>query len=174
MATKKIVGRNGSREPREGDGRALVVRVQVNEIARLWITELARANGVSPAAWLSAFLNQQGLIEVAKAERLVRLRADRASRVGLVPNRNPWRVYVLHARKSGRVKIGRTRDAKARVRALHTAAGEPLTVVLLMPETPAFNERLLHQKFERYRVHREWFDACILPRVKRLAKAVAS
>lgn len=55
-------------------------------------------------------------------------------------------------------KIGRTKDINKRIRQLNTARDENLTLVISCQTMDSLElEKILHRKFNHYRVNREWF-----------------
>jgi|ERR1043166_932612 hypothetical protein len=67
-------------------------------------------------------------------------------------------VYFLQAQTGGPIKIGWSSDIKQRLDALQPGCPYPLNVLLCVRGSFA-DEQLLHQKFARFRLHGEWFEA---------------
>lgn len=81
--------------------------------------------------------------------------AHRAKPRKLPPAHTPM-VYFMKAGQ--RVKIGYTTGLKKRVADLQTAIADRIIVLLTIPGDQTL-ERLLHEKFAKYRLQGEWFDA---------------
>lgn len=81
-------------------------------------------------------------------------------------------VYFIGAElvRGGRVKIGVSRDPKARLRQLQTASGEPLQIFATVPGD-ARAEAAYHRKWRMRRVSGEWFilSDAILAEIDKLA-----
>lgn len=67
------------------------------------------------------------------------------------------RIYFIYAKSLDRVKIGKTKDVKRRLRELQTAFPERL-IILVDVNAPAIDEAYLHRIFENYRASGEWFE----------------
>lgn len=80
-------------------------------------------------------------------------------------------VYFLRDTGTGRIKIGTTSDVAARLRQLSTGASHPLVLLGTMCGGRAL-EAALHSRFDRHRVHLEWFAAApeLLDFIDRQAK----
>lgn len=78
-----------------------------------------------------------------------------APRRPLTPRRRgaAWTYFIQH---DARVKIGRSRNVRARVAALQTASAVPLRLLVAVPATHA-SERALHRRFAHLRIAGEWF-----------------
>lgn len=63
---------------------------------------------------------------------------------------------VYFVRAGDRVKIGFTANLPVRLRRLRAGSSEPIELVRTI-ETTADRERLLHDRYRRYREHGEWF-----------------
>lgn len=67
----------------------------------------------------------------------------------------PGCTYIIAAESSGLVKIGRTFDIGARLKALQTGSAEVLNIRRVLP----FDcERAMHTRFSHLRRHGEWFS----------------
>lgn len=79
-------------------------------------------------------------------------------------------VYFIGAYR-GLVKIGVARDVQARLRALQTGSGVPLTLLATVPGSYAL-ERHYHRMFAHCRRHGEWFERhpSLMAEIKRLKK----
>lgn len=73
------------------------------------------------------------------------------------PPRVGYLYLVQAATGDGLVKIGRTRDIDARMKALSIGSPVPLRVVHLIPQA-GYLEKELHELFSAHRRHGEWFD----------------
>ena len=68
-------------------------------------------------------------------------------------------VYIVHAEGTTRIKIGRSALPGPRLASLETASPYRLKVLRQIPaQDSAFLERLLHQRYKRYRQKGEWFE----------------
>lgn len=65
-------------------------------------------------------------------------------------------IYFIKASQSGAIKIGTSNDPRGRFATLQTGSPEPLELIGVMPGQMD-EERRLHAKFARYRIHGEWF-----------------
>jgi hypothetical protein len=70
----------------------------------------------------------------------------------------PGYVYIIEAIGSGHVKIGRSTSAVIRLDSLATASPFPLKLLrhIKTPDASGL-ERQLHQRYIRFKVHREWY-----------------
>lgn len=77
-------------------------------------------------------------------------------------------VYFALDEKANVVKIGKSRNITARIRALQTGRENPLKVIAAMPwdsmsilvpgtKDSDYHEKQLHKRFAKYRQHGEWF-----------------
>jgi hypothetical protein len=67
--------------------------------------------------------------------------------------------YFILAPDSKRVKIGTTiKDPEERLSNMQTGSPEKLEVVLVLEHRPPFEERQIHVRFDKYRIHGEWFE----------------
>lgn len=66
-------------------------------------------------------------------------------------------VYILRAGDNGLVKIGYSRQLRARIRGLQTGAGAELRVLRTIPGGRGI-EAWLHDRFSDGRKHNEWFE----------------
>jgi hypothetical protein len=69
--------------------------------------------------------------------------------------KNMGYIYFI-ASEDGRVKIGYSKNPKARLANMQTGSSSQLKIIALSPANQV-EERKLHQQFDEYRVHREWF-----------------
>lgn len=70
----------------------------------------------------------------------------------------PGEVYLIEAIGSGRIKIGRGRNAEARLLQLSTGTPFPLKLLrIIKTETSIGLEQMLHARYAQYRKHGEWF-----------------
>jgi hypothetical protein len=84
---------------------------------------------------------------------------------GRTPNKSytPWEtprpvdVYIVQARNSGLVKIGKAVDVTKRLGDLRAMGTEPLDLLVVLPGFGGEWERRLHRRFAEYRDHGEWF-----------------
>ena len=68
-------------------------------------------------------------------------------------------VYIVRADGTTRIKIGRSALPGPRLASLETASPYRLKVLRQIPaQDSAFLERLLHQRYKRYRQKGEWFE----------------
>lgn len=65
-------------------------------------------------------------------------------------------IYFVLSEDSGLVKIGKTKSIKQRFSSLQTMSPVPLRLIGCFRAHDAL-ERILHERFERYRCHGEWF-----------------
>ena len=65
-------------------------------------------------------------------------------------------IYFIQAECSRAIKIGKANDPKSRLATFRTSAPEPL-VLLGAVEGDYAEEAEYHRRFERYRLHGEWF-----------------
>jgi hypothetical protein len=70
--------------------------------------------------------------------------------------------YVIHAPSVGKVKIGRTTNLSSRLSTLRTGSPVHIEVYRVYTNEDEVSEEYLHKKFERHRLHGEWFDDVIL------------
>jgi len=104
--------------------------------------------------------------------------ANRSIRTGNItirrsaPDHLPSYVYVIGTPGSSKVKIGVSSNIDVRIRALQASSPAPL-VVLWCARATRTVEQLLHQQFQRCRVHGEWFDfggtTSPVPRIRQAA-----
>lgn len=66
-------------------------------------------------------------------------------------------VYVIGSPGSSLVKIGKSQNIRARLRSIQNMSPAPLSVLWTTPGGRALETRL-HDAFDEYRVHGEWFD----------------
>lgn len=66
-------------------------------------------------------------------------------------------VYLIFG--GGRLKIGLAREPEKRLRGLQAGSPVPLTLLAKIPGSLAL-EAQLHKRFEKYRLHGEWFADC--------------
>lgn len=71
-------------------------------------------------------------------------------------NDRPTFIYFVQD-EAGQIKIGKTRNVFRRVRDMQVASGRPLTVLGVYPGVEA-DERKIHERFRKSRVHGEWFS----------------
>lgn len=69
----------------------------------------------------------------------------------------PWPCVYVIAGSKRRWKIGYSTEMGRRFEALQQASAYPLHIVATMPGTRAL-EAWFHRRFDKYRVHGEWFD----------------
>lgn len=67
-------------------------------------------------------------------------------------------VYFVLAPKTELVKIGRADDPDKRLKSMQTGSPDVLDLILVLPNTPPFEEYQLHGRFAKYRAHGEWFE----------------
>lgn len=67
-------------------------------------------------------------------------------------------IYFIRAVNSGTIKIGVSNDPKRRLDSMQTGSPEPLELLGVLPGGMD-EEKRLHQKFARSRIHGEWFRA---------------
>lgn len=67
-----------------------------------------------------------------------------------------WLTYFIRARGMGDIKIGKSNQVRARLRALFTGASRGLDLVACYP-APISHEKELHQEFDHLRLCGEWF-----------------
>lgn len=77
-------------------------------------------------------------------------------------------VYFMLDSDSDQIKIGRSVDPEKRLEQFKTAEPD-IMMLAYYPETKAFNETTLHQRFKRYRMKREWFRAT--KEIRRIAES---
>jgi len=70
------------------------------------------------------------------------------------------RRYVYVARsEGGEVKIGKSKDPKSRIKSLSTGNPQPLHLVKSAKVPNAGElEKKMHERYQEYRLHGEWFD----------------
>lgn len=66
-------------------------------------------------------------------------------------------VYFALAERSNRVKIGYAKNVFKRIRVLQTGCPERIKLILIFVGYGRGMEKLLHERFSRYRVSGEWF-----------------
>lgn len=81
-------------------------------------------------------------------------------------------IYVIHDNFSGRVKIGRSRDPYARLKALQTTCPTGLAISGFFEVGSYKAETEAHKFFEEYRLHGEWFDVSVDKAISEI-KAIA-
>ena len=67
-------------------------------------------------------------------------------------------VYVVHAVGTPRYKIGWSVDVDKRINSLKTGCPYPVYVVTSIPTCDEKLEQKLHNMYQSYRVHGEWFE----------------
>jgi hypothetical protein len=73
-------------------------------------------------------------------------------------------IYFIQAENGGPIKIGFTRDLDRRLDRLQTGSPYPLNVLATIDtgcddvHDDASYERMIHDKFQQYRLRREWFE----------------
>jgi hypothetical protein len=75
------------------------------------------------------------------------------------PPKPPLQTYIYFLLGGDKVKIGVTRDIRARIDAIRTMSPVPITLLCVIPGTPT-KEKELHQRFAQHRAHGEWFVDC--------------
>ena len=65
-------------------------------------------------------------------------------------------VYFVYNPSTGEVKIGQTKNVKARLQSLQTEEGVPL-ILLGVEEDVVPLEKRLHRKFKKFNTRGEWF-----------------
>jgi hypothetical protein len=73
------------------------------------------------------------------------------------PKRPSTTVYVLRARPSGKIKIGRTRELEKRIATLQTGTWEFLELLLTIPDDRNL-EAKLHRRFQADCIAGEWYN----------------
>lgn len=68
-------------------------------------------------------------------------------------------LYFIQAGRNGPVKIGRTKEIKARMRMLRSANANELTLLRLL-KGRGWEEPIWHKVFEDFRLRGEWFEPC--------------
>lgn len=71
--------------------------------------------------------------------------------------RRTLKTYFILDRGKDLVKIGKTHDIDKRLKALQTASGTELEVVLVLEHRPPYEEAQLHWRFRNYLVRGEWY-----------------
>ena len=69
--------------------------------------------------------------------------------------------YFVLAPKANMVKIGQACEENPpskRLKSLQTGCPEYLSVLLVLPFRPPFEEKQLHERFYKYHPHGEWFE----------------
>jgi len=70
-------------------------------------------------------------------------------------------VYIVHARGTGRYKIGHSSNLHKRLRLLAIGCPVLLRLVALLPDKGLETEAELHVRFARTRLHGEWFGESV-------------
>jgi hypothetical protein len=85
--------------------------------------------------------------------------APRAIETADLPPVPVGHVYIFQAVGTRRIKIGRSARLRERHHTIHTASPYPVALLRAIATEDAHAlERALHQRYERYRQHREWFE----------------
>jgi hypothetical protein len=70
-------------------------------------------------------------------------------------------LYIIQAKQSGHLKIGRTKDVPTRLRSLQTGNSDELRLIMSF-EGWGWRERRIHEDLKKWRLKGEWFLAeCI-------------
>jgi hypothetical protein len=74
-------------------------------------------------------------------------------------------VYIIQAKCGGPVKIGFSRYpcAKGRLSQIQCTCPFELKIIAEFPNGMIKTEKEIHKKYDKYRLHNEWFDEAILP-----------
>ena len=101
-------------------------------------------------------------------ERLRKEMKEKEAQEYAYRERHPGFIYFIQAESGGPIKIGYTKDIKARLSSIQT--GHPDTLILLgaFPGNPN-DEHNLHKEFKTYHVRGEWFHP-----VERLIEKIKS
>ena len=76
-------------------------------------------------------------------------------------DKNGW-VYLLHAQGTNRYKIGRTANPIRRYQELKKQSPYPLTILQsFQTMNMVLDEKYLHELFNKYKAHGEWFETDI-------------
>jgi hypothetical protein len=81
-------------------------------------------------------------------------------------------IYMVQAGKDGPVKIGITNKLSSRLVSIQVSCPYKIRVVSVISNCTYQNERELHEKYKRFRIHGEWFDKAILDHINDDIKAL--
>jgi len=69
-----------------------------------------------------------------------------------------FHVYFIQSEQGGPIKIGSASNVEQRLESLQTAHAYPLKIIAVFPHAGLKTEKMLHERFAKYRLNGEWFE----------------
>lgn len=100
-------------------------------------------------------IDEDALMDLFEPRRFAPFRAERP-----IDGPEVGGIYFLHSKSTRRIKIGSSRNIRARISEVHGASPEPLELLgYIQAPNPRECERAWHRMFSGSQVHNEWFRA---------------